>query len=277
MKKILVVYHADCPDGFGAAWVVWKKFGKKAEYIATDPRKLPEKEIKNKEIYILDNSISGSDLKKLLAAKNRVVIIDHHKSSEADVKRSPEYVFDINHSGAVLTWHYFYPKKKAPLFLKHVEAIDLWKFDRRVLEITAYTHMQQYDFEVWSKMVKDLESTKKTKEYQKLGKAILACEDAMVEKVIKKSELVSFAGHKALAVNSSLKDLSSIIGQTLRKKLPPIGIVWYKEGDLLSVSLRGDGTIDVSQIAKKYGGGGHPNAAGFELPWTGKFPWKKIK
>lgn len=277
MKKILVLYHADCPDGFGAAWAAWKKFGKKAEYIAVYPRRLPEGEIKNKEIYVLDNSIRENDFKKLLAAKNRVIIIDHHKSSEEDVKRSPEYVFDLHHSGAVLAWQYFHPKKKVPLFLKYVEAIDLWKFNRRILEITAYTHMQQYDFGVWSKIVKDLESGKKMNEYQKLGKVILAYEDAMVEKVIKKSELVSFAGHKALAVNSSLKDLSSILGQTLRKKLPPLGIVWYKEGDLLSVSLRGDGTIDVSQIAKKYGGGGHPNAAGFELPWTGKFPWKKIK
>ena len=31
--NISVLYHADCPDGFGGAYAAWKKFGDTAEYI----------------------------------------------------------------------------------------------------------------------------------------------------------------------------------------------------------------------------------------------------
>lgn len=34
------------------------------------------------------------------------------------------------------------------------------------------------------------------------------------------------------------------------------------------VSLRSDGSVDVAEIANKYGGGGHPNAAGFSVKTT---------
>jgi bifunctional oligoribonuclease and PAP phosphatase NrnA len=32
------------------------------------------------------------------------------------------------------------------------------------------------------------------------------------------------------------------------------------------VSLRGKGDVNVQRIAAKFGGGGHPNAAGFSVP-----------
>src|SRR3989344_3757446 len=32
-KKIAVLYHGGCPDGFGGAYAAWKKFGNMAEYI----------------------------------------------------------------------------------------------------------------------------------------------------------------------------------------------------------------------------------------------------
>ena len=37
-------------------------------------------------------------------------------------------------------------------------------------------------------------------------------------------------------------------------------------GDSVKVSLRGKGDVDVQRIAAKFGGGGHPNAAGFTVP-----------
>jgi phosphoesterase RecJ-like protein len=34
----------------------------------------------------------------------------------------------------------------------------------------------------------------------------------------------------------------------------------------VKVSLRGKGDVDVQRIAARFGGGGHPNAAGFSVP-----------
>ena len=36
-------------------------------------------------------------------------------------------------------------------------------------------------------------------------------------------------------------------------------------GEQVKVSLRGKGDVDVQRIAAKFGGGGHPNAAGFTV------------
>ena len=41
---------------------------------------------------------------------------------------------------------------------------------------------------------------------------------------------------------------------------------WFERGDgKIQFSLRSNGDIDVSAIAKIYNGGGHKNAAGFQM------------
>ena len=45
---------------------------------------------------------------------------------------------------------------------------------------------------------------------------------------------------------------------------------WFRHRDgnyIYSLRSRADSGIDVSAIAKKYGGGGHKNAAGFKLEY----------
>lgn len=34
-KSVAVFYHADCTDGFTGAWVAYRKFGAKADYVAS--------------------------------------------------------------------------------------------------------------------------------------------------------------------------------------------------------------------------------------------------
>lgn len=46
----------------------------------------------------------------------------------------------------------------------------------------------------------------------------------------------------------------------------PVALGWWQRFDgKFQFSLRSRGDIDVSEIAKKFGGGGHKNAAGFQL------------
>ena len=69
----------------------------------------------------------------------------------------------------------------------------------------------------------------------------------------------------------------SEIGSELVKKLPPIGIIWSQRKDKIVVSLRSNGKVDVSKLAKKFGGGGHKASAAFRLDLNQKLPWKIIK
>lgn len=277
MKKILVIYHKNCPDGFGGAWAAWKKFGTKAEYIAVDPETLPQKFPKGKEIYSVDISYPASVQKKLRANNTSLVVLDHHVSRKADTEAFPENTFDNNHSGAVLSWKYFHPKKKVPKFLEYIEDGDLWRF--RFPEggkVVSYALMQPYDFRVWTKIVNDVEDVKKRKEYIKNGDLIQMYESQVIDGLMKKAGRILFYGMNVYAVNSSYGRLISELGHQLAKKTGLLGVVWYEENGEMKVSLRADGNIDVSKIAQKYGGGGHKSASGFVIK-NGKKPWKILK
>lgn len=277
MKKILVIYHKSCPDGFGGAWAAWKKFGSRAEYIAVDPDTLPEKFPKGKEIYSVDISYPTSVQKKLRANNTSLVVLDHHVSRKTDTEAFSENTFDNNHSGAVLSWKYFHPNKKVPKFLEYIEDGDLWRFKfPEGGRVVSYALMRPYDFRVWTKIVNDVEDIKKRREYIKNGDLIQTYERQVIERVMERAGRVLFEGMEVYAVNSSYKILTSELGHQLTQKTGLLGIVWYEESGELKISLRADGNIDVSKIAQKYGGGGHKNAAAFVIK-NGKKPWKIVK
>lgn len=78
------------------------------------------------------------------------------------------------------------------------------------------------------------------------------------------------SGHKAFAMN--LGNCSSEFFKSLPEEAYDIFIAFCFDGKVWTASLYSK-TVDVSEIAKKYGGGGHMGAAGFvtkELPFRAK-------
>jgi uncharacterized protein len=279
-KKIVVLYHANCPDGFGAAWVAWRKFKNKAEYIPIQPRELPDGKFAGKDIYVLDNSFSAAVQKELRRKNKKVVVIDHHESAREDVLAFPENVFSGNkNSGSVLTWRYFNPGRPVPKLLKYVEDIDLWAFKLpNSDEIASFIFGNNFDFERWNKFYRDLETAAGRKKYAAAGGIISGYMEVITDEIVGKAYPVSFLGHKVLAANFSSKRFHSQIGHALCRKKPPMGVVWYVSAGELNVSLRSEGNFDVSKVARRFPeGGGHKHAAGFTIPFNGKFPWKVIK
>lgn len=275
-KNILVFYHKNCTDGFGAAWAAWKKFGKRAEYIPLDPRELPAWPIENKEVYMLDNSFSAPDLKKLLKVNKKVMVIDHHASSEREIKTAPEYIFDLKHSGSVLVWKYFHPGKKIPKLLLYAEDEDLWKFKLpHTKAIFAGIDLTGFEFKKWNRIAKEIENPKARKDMERKGTFVLNFQNNLVRQIAQNAEVVEFEGITTLAVNSPV--LESDLGHYLYEKLPPMGIVWRRKNGKITFSLRSNGKIDVAKLAGKYGGGGHPASAGFAIKANQKLPWKMIR
>ena len=70
--------------------------------------------------------------------------------------------------------------------------------------------------------------------------------------------------------------LASDVGHQLATASGTYGLLWYinKEGKCLC-SLRSNGDYDVSAIARAFGGGGHKNAAGFEVDIQTLLEWIK--
>ncbi|MCX6702865.1 MAG: DHHA1 domain-containing protein [Candidatus Wolfebacteria bacterium] len=281
MNRIIVFYHkralGPCADGFGAAWVAWKKFGNKAEYIGLENGTEPIFEIKNAEVYFLDIGFREEMMKKLVGQNKKVVFIDHHISRKDYMKFINEGSFSMDNSGSVLAWKYFYPGKKVPKLLRHVEDYDLWKFKLpNTKEIISFLGLYPKDFRRWNKLVSDFENPETAKKHIIAGRTILQYESGIVSALVGNGEEVVFDGHKALAVNSPV--LISEIGSYVRDERGiPLAIIWYRTKSVISVSLRSDGSIDCAKLAEKYGGGGHEAASGFTLRIDENFPWKKPK
>ncbi len=86
------------------------------------------------------------------------------------------------------------------------------------------------------------------------------------------AKLVNFEGYECYLVGST-SEFKSDIGNRLARLKPPIAIIISAEAEGLRVSLRSDGTVNVANLAQKYGGNGHPAASGFELPYGTPIPW----
>ncbi len=276
MKKILVIYHQDCSDGFGAAYAAWKKFGARAEYVGASPREVPQVPLRGREIFVLDNSFSARDARRVARLAKRLVIIDHHASSERDVRSVREHLFDRNHSGAVLAWHYFHYPTPLPRLLKHVEDYDLWRFRvPHTKAIRTSLELLPLEFAAWEKFARKLERPASRREIIREGELLIRYRASLVARMVRRAQVVKFCGIKTLTVNSSF--FEDELGHEFSKLLPPMGIVWREKEDVMTFSLRSIGEFDVAKLAARFGGGGHRNSAGFSLPLGSALPWKRVR
>lgn len=100
---------------------------------------------------------------------------------------------------------------------------------------------------------------------QILGKALL---ESML--VLDKQVIVSYVNLKSLNFfEAKPSDLEGIVSQLRQTKGVEVAMFLYEqEPQIYKVSLRSKDRVDVSVIAKYFGGGGHAKAAGFTMKGT---------
>lgn len=259
-----ILYHAQCPDGFGAAWAAWKKFGENVKYVPVHPGdKAPELPA-DAEVLMVDVAYSRSRLLDLRSKVKKVTVVDHHVTNKNDIGDLPDTHFDMNQSGATLAWQFLHPGKKIPELLLYVEDRDLWRFklpDSREFNAALSSYVRRFD--LWEVL-----STMGTEKLKHDGGIILRAESRMIEEICENMFWTNIDGHKVPAVNTST--LRSQVGDRLCQMHPTALFSAYffeKETEqkkyLRCWGLRSPGRMDVSVIAKKHGGGGHADAAGF--------------
>jgi len=258
----VVIYHADCTDGFGSAYSAWKLLGNRAEYHACKHGTKPP-DVKGKNVVILDFSFDNKTTKKMIAESENLLVIDHHKSAMVELHDISNTIFDMNKSGATLAWEFFHPGKEAPKFIQYITDRDLWRWELPYSkEFSAAFDMVPYDFEEFEKF----EDDSVFDDAVKRGSYILAYSKTVVKKVCEKASARKIDGKDVLVVNSS--HWMSEIGARLAPDCD-FAVIWYYDHDdkRIKVSLRAfHDRIDVSEVSKKYKGGGHKKAAGFTLP-----------
>jgi oligoribonuclease NrnB/cAMP/cGMP phosphodiesterase (DHH superfamily) len=172
--------------------------------------------------------------------------------------------FDLNRSGAGLAWDFFNPGVPRPDLINRIEDRDLWRFaypDTRAVQAAVFSY--PYDFDTWDLLFKcNLETLRlegeaiERKHFKDIGELIEVVTRPM-----------TIAGHTVPMANLPYT-LTSDAGHKLAAGKPFAGCYWdTPAGRVFSLRSTDEG-LDVSAIAKQYGGGGHRNASGFRVAYA---------
>ena len=258
----LCIYHGNCADGFGAAWAVRKAIPTAEFYAATYQE--PPPDVTGKSVLMVDFSYKRNVLLDMAGKAESILILDHHKSAAEDLVDLPANVvavFDMKRSGAMMAWQHFFPDVPPPRLIEHIQDRDLWSFALPgTREIQANVFSYPYDFGVWDTLMdSDVE--------------LLRGEGAAIERKHHKdiAELVTVTKRRMVIggfdvpVANLPYTLSSDAGHLMALDEPFAACYWdTPNGRVFSLRSRDSGQ-DVSAVAKTYGGGGHRNAAGFQV------------
>jgi len=275
-KGIAILYHGGCPDGFGGAYAAWKKFGDAADYIPSKYNLPVPEGLEGKELYFIDFCYSQEIMDGIAKTAKSVTVLDHHEGIR-DVATKFPGIFDSSRSGATIAWSYFHPDIPVPVLFKYVEDGDRYVFKLpNSRAIIAYAYAQKFAFEDWDRLVQEFENDETRAILIEKGKIYAEHFAILAEQIANKATLVSFEGYECYLA-SAANMFTSDVGNHLARLRPPLAIIANLYGDVLHVSLRSDPSLDVSAIARKYGGNGHPQASAFFLRWGDPLPWTALK
>lgn len=292
-KPDICVHHFPCDDGFAAAWIAKKKWPEIECFGTNYGQPFPDVDITGKNVLIADFSFKPDVLAELADKARSIVILDHHKTAEADLKDLHAIVrathdnvgrcfarmsgtwrervlaeFDMKRSGAMMTWDFCFPTEEPYPLIRYVEDRDLWRFAiDHTRAVSLYLRSFPYDFDAWTEVAErtavDLEAVLAE------ARAIERFYDRKLAELIPTAvRFQSIGGHTVPVLNVPWA-LASDAAHELLIAHPdaPFAAAYFDNGGGRTYSLRSENTReDVSTIARQYGGGGHRNAAGFRMP-----------
>lgn len=263
----------------------------------------------DRDVYILDFSFSKEITESIMNLADRVIWLDHHKTAfemwcgkyEKGVKYeafvldpnnvNKEHIVELddNRSGALIAWEYFHPNVEVPMLIKHIDDRDRWQFK---LEGSKELHAalalyKPWSFEGWKNAFVAAEGFESLEPFYSEGSAVLRAHEQNVKTIVEsgRRECIipvydnlttdSHIPAGGLAANCP-PYAASDVGHELANQSGTFGLCWYMGRDgKAKVSLRSNGDYDVSVIAKSFGGGGHLNASGMEVPMETLMGWLK--
>lgn len=259
----LVIYHDSCTDGFGAAFAAWHARRDKASYFPAKYRE-PPPDVTGKNVLIVDFSYPRDILLKMREKARSILVLDHHKSAMQDLQDLDFVHFDMTSSGAMLSWAFFHPDEHPPLLIKYIQDRDLWQWRLpNSREFSAGFMNVPFLFAEYARCMQDSAVHSVINQ----GAIIVKYIDSEVAKICKhaaKRRLKAAPDLTCMVVNTHA--WVSEVGSRLCER-SDVAVMWYMdhESGAWRVSLRSRSGVDITPVARKYGGGGHEQAAGFSL------------
>lgn len=283
MKKIKVFHHSADIDGLFSGKVLKEKFPE-ADLQGWDyGDELPSVQelLQYDHVYLVDMTFPVEMLNEI-GNEVKVTVYDHHKSFRDEVSKFVgegvdikfEYHFDERLCGAEIAYQNLFGGR-IPDILKHVGDFDTWRMNSHSEIWNNVTMPFQYAFRNRFLKVDDIpsiiywSSDGLLSELLVEGKAIHSYVQNNDVQICKKYafEKKCFGGLNGLFLNVPFFNSDTTKSIYEHGKHDVIVGFTYEPTNGFKVSIRsiGDNAVDVGEIAKRFGGGGHHRAAGFHV------------
>jgi uncharacterized protein len=280
----IVFYHKDDFDGICSAAIFEDKFGGHVELYGLSHGGefpwdrvsfvgFPEEELPKREVYMVDFSLSLKHMTRLSKIAD-LTWIDHHATAIDSMKDLElKGIRRTDRAACELTWEYLYPDKEIPKGVEYLGVYDSWREHgslRWEQDIVPY----QYGLKgvpnindpkdwMWNVILHSREVGSICRD----GRVILPYQKSLCEEIARsRSYEVEFDGHSAVALNTPMKNSMSL-ESVYNEAKHDLMIVYSYNGEAMiwTVSIyTTKAEIHCGEIAKRFGGGGHNGAAGFE-------------
>jgi oligoribonuclease NrnB/cAMP/cGMP phosphodiesterase (DHH superfamily) len=269
-EEVLCLYHDDA-DGRCSAAIVRRAIGRSVilqpiDYGDPIPWDTIERVVK---VIIVDFSLPKESMERIRAT-TALIWIDHHKTALEDLDNLSDLPGkrDLDRAACVLTWEYFFPEASLPIAVAYIGDRDIWKLEfpqtKPFNEGLFFEDSRPFNDQLWERLLDDDRAF--LSNLVERGDVLYQARMLSIERLINRSGFeVEFNGHRTLAVNGHA---SGELGEAIREKGYEIGYCYsegIQNGELMTFVTLYSNQVDVSEIAKKYGGGGHPGAAGFSF------------
>ncbi|KXS15959.1 hypothetical protein M427DRAFT_56260 [Gonapodya prolifera JEL478] len=273
----------------GAAWCAFRKLGgeeKGITYYGGKHGVEPEyDEFKGKNVLLVDFTYPRPITDRIRSLASSLLVLDHHKTAAADFVDAPYAVFNMDMSGATMSWQYFFPQEECPMLLQYIEDGDLWKWKlERSKEFYAFWQSVPLTFDTYTRFSDPTNLSSALT----AGSAIMTYSQFQIGQLAERCFKRRLCGVTAGCINSRAW-ISELGNKVVERDGIDVALVFYYDGGdddtkeakeagkeekgeqekkkkegIWKCSLRSlDSKADASAIAKKFGGGGHRNAAGF--------------
>jgi len=264
-----IYFHNDL-DGRCSAAIVYNLYCDNGIFIEVDYKDIIDVNAiqSDEEIIIVDFSFKPDVMEKVLEKTKRVIWIDHHVTA----KEYP-YIGNVgglrdfenkSRSGCELTWEYFCGEENVPDVVRLIGDYDKWALKYKPDSFNFYEGLKLENTNpkalIWKNLFDKTFGSQWTQDIIEHGKTAVIYRNNYCNDMCKEYGYeVEFEGHKGFATNI-YRFGSQGFGERFSKY--DFCISYIYDGKQFIISIYSE-NIDISAIAKKYGGGGHLNAAGW--------------
>lgn len=267
-EDVVCIYQDASLDGFAGAWCLWRTYPNATFVPATNAG--PHLDVAGKHVYVIDLWYPMNVLAGIAQSAESVRIIDHHPAFHQELANyqgpfpaNLHIIFDTESSGGGMTWDFFNFHQPRPAIINYIEDRALWRFrypETRAITATLQSYPQ--NFGLWDHLIFEADLSQLLQE----GEVLLRKQQRDIDQAISTTRRrVLVEGYEVPVVNLHPGIASDACSQLARGEAFAVGYWDTPQGRKFSLHSTDRG-VDVSQLARHYGGTGTHNVADFLVP-----------